>query len=847
MRCPACNCELDPTAGPCPECGAPIESPSGETGAVDPSFYRTVVETAEEGIWAIDAAAVTTFVNPKMTELLGYPAEEMLGRGLFDFMKKEEVGVAQENLARRRHGVRELHDFEFQHKDGHPVWVSISTNPLTAADGNYAGAVALISDVGVRREIERELAASEAKLRQAVEAAGIGTWQWEVATNEVSWSSTVYQLLGLEESVAPTFSAWQSCVHPEDRAAAEAALRVAVSERRDYEHDYRIVRPDGTVRWSRDRARSIFDDSGKVSAMYGVIIDLTAEHESNETLLRKDAILEAVSVSARQLLRGLDWRGALEEVLPRLGQATGVSRAYLFENTTTPEGQLVTSQRAEWVAPGIEPQLANPELQNAGYAESGFERWRTLFEAGEPVVGRVDELPREERGLLESQDVQSVLAVPIWVGGAWWGWLGFDDCVTGRGWRAAEVEAVSAAADAVAAAIERTETAEALREGEERLLLSQKLEAVGRLAGGVAHDFNNLLTAITGYGELIRDSLGPESELRVDCDELLSAANRAAELTRQLLAFGRRQELEPRSVDVGTAIVSVLGLLDRIIGEDVQVTSNIEPGMAPIFIDPGQLEQVLINLAVNARDAMPDGGQIAITARIRTIESAEPWRVAPGEYVELAVRDTGVGVAPENRERIFEPFFTTKGSGGSGLGLATVYGIVEQSGGDIRVEPNEPQGTVLKLLLPPFRGERAAGPHQEEPGHSTTAKPLAGKKVLLVEDQPEVSNLLQAVLVQQGCLVTVAASVADADEQLPTGPVDILVSDVVLPDGSGRKLAQRLREGWPDLTVLLISGYDEERAGLTQTDVPKDFGYLGKPFTPSALVKKLTSQLATTS
>lgn len=841
MRCPGCNIRLEApaTTTNCPECGISLAPVVREVGE---SFYRTVVETAEEGIWAIDGEAVTTFVNSKMAQILGYRVDEMLGKPLFDFMDDSAVVEAKEHLARRREGVREQHDFEFRRKDGQRVWVSISTGPLEDDEGDYAGAVALMTDVTAQRRIERQLENSEERLRQAIDAAGVGAWHLDIPTMKVHWSDSYHAMFGAEGSEA-SFDLWRTLVHPSDVQAVEKGVERALTKEGDYRIKYRLLRPDGSIRWVEDRARTVCRD-GQPVAMYGVVIDLTEDRERAQTLSRRDAILEAVSVSARQLLRGPDWRLAIDDVLRRLGTATGVSRAYLFENSNRTDGTLVASQRAEFAAPGVAPEIDNPDLQNVPYDDAGFGRWRRLFEAGEPVFGRIYELPADERPLLDAQGVQAVVAVPVWVAGAWWGWLGFDDCEQARDWKPAEVEALSAAADAVAAAIERAQTAEALREGEEMLLVSQKLEAVGRLAGGVAHDFNNLLTAITGYGELIRDSLESDSPLRADCEELLSAASRAADLTRQLLAFGRRQQLEPARVDVEESIAGVLRLLERIIGEDIRIEATIEPGVEPLFIDPGQLEQVLVNLAVNARDAMPEGGRIDIIVRALEVTEDEPWRVPPGRYVEFAVADSGVGVAPEHRERIFEPFFSTKGAGGSGLGLATVYGIVEQSGGDIRVEGNQPHGTVFRLLLPPYHGDQEAPSAEETPQEAPGSGGLAGKRVMLVEDQPEVSNLLRMVLAQQGCLVTVATSLADAEEQLPSGPVDVLVSDVVLPDGSGRDLAQRLREAWPQLTVLLISGYDEDRAGLTASDVPADFGYLSKPFSPSALVRQLTDQLA---
>jgi PAS domain S-box-containing protein len=828
----------------CRACGGPlIETPPADV--LEGGFYRMLVETAEEGIWVLDAAAKTTFVNLKMAAMLGYAPHEMVGRHLFAFMSDEAIAQADKSLSKRRAGVRETHDFEFLHRDGHAVLTSISTGPLTDADGNYAGAVGMITDVSNERRTQLQLAASEEKMRHALEAANLGAWYWDIRASTVSWSDGNYRLLGLEPgSVPASYDLWRAHVHPEDREGADTAALAAVDAKSDLDIEYRVVWPDGTIRRVRDLGKTVLDAAGEPVAMYGIQMDVTAEYEARRALLRREAILEAVSVSARQLLRSSDWREVIGEVLARLGSATEVSRAYLFENHRSRDGkQLLTSQRAEWVAPGVAPELLDPALQGVDYLTSGFGRWRALFEAGMAVTGRVGDFPEAERELLETQGILALTAVPIRVEDSWWGWLGLENCTEEKNLQGAELAALSAAADAIAAALERSRSTAALREGEEMLRLSQKMEAVGRLAGGVAHDFNNLLTAITGYAELIHGSLDAESPLRKDVEQVLRAAGRAAELTSKLLAFGRRQTLEPRRVDVGAVIDKVEDLLKRIIGEDIELRTTIAPDLGALFIDPGQLEQVLVNLTVNSRDAMPTGGCIDIEAHNAEIAIQAPWRVEAGSYIELSVSDTGVGIPLDIRERIFEPFFTTKGQSGTGLGLATVYGIIEQSGGDILVEDVEPHGTRFRLLLPMYREDRPAAAAQRPPETPSAPAALAGKTILLVEDQPQVRQLIAKMLAQHKCRVVTAEGVSEAERHAAGCAFDLLLTDIVLPDGNGRDLARRLRRSRPNLPVLLMSGYDEDRAGLADGAAAADFGYLPKPFSGTALLDHLMRAL----
>ncbi|MDX1631065.1 MAG: ATP-binding protein [Thermoanaerobaculia bacterium] len=422
--------------------------------------------------------------------------------------------------------------------------------------------------------------------------------------------------------------------------------------------------------------------------------------EAENALRRRDAILAAVSYSASRLLRGADWREEISGILGRLGAATDVSRVYLFENHRDDEGRLLTSQRFEWAGPEVEPQIENPRLQGVPFEGSGMERWEEVLSRGETVHGLVREMPERERRILEPQGILSLVVVPVFVSDVWWGFFGFDDCGQERRWSRTELDAVRAAADTVAAAIQRDRTQRALQERNEQLLQAQKMEAVGRLAGGVAHDFNNQLTAISGYAELLLAQIGDE-RARQDCEEIIRAAERAASLTRRLLTFSRREKATPRRVRIGEVVEETERMMNRLLGEPVEVTTDLGSDVPEVWVDRGQLEQVLVNLAVNARDAMPRGGELTIVTGSRSVQEGTIGELPAGLYAELVVTDTGEGMGSEVQERIFEPFFTTKESEkGTGLGLSIVYGIVTQSGGWIDVESRPGEGTSFRILLP---------------------------------------------------------------------------------------------------------------------------------------------------
>ncbi len=379
---------------------------------------------------------------------------------------------------------------------------------------------------------------------------------------------------------------------------------------------------------------------------------------------------------------------------------------------------------------------------------------------------------------------------------------------------------------------------------EGQLRQAQKMEAVGRLAGGVAHDFNNLLTVITSYSDLLLEDLGAGDPKRDDVDQIRKAAQGAAALTRQLLAFSRQQVLEPKVLDVKASIAGTEKLLKRLIGEDIQLTTSLAPDLGAVRADPGQLEQIIMNLAVNARDAMPTGGRMTIEAANVDMDDAyvgEHAPARPGRYVMLALSDTGIGMDEQTKARIFEPFFTTKEIGkGTGLGLATVYGIVKQAGGFIWVYSEPGHGTSFKVYLP-----RVDEPAAPETGRATSRAPGRGTEtVLLVEDAASVRMVTRQVLERYGYAVLEAPD-GDTALRLATkhhGPIHLLLTDVVMPGISGRHLAEQLAPLRPEMKVLYASGY-ANNAIIHHGVLEPGIAYLQKPFTPEILARRVRDVL----
>ncbi len=529
--------------------------------------------------------------------------------------------------------------------------------------------------------------------------------------------------------------------------------------------EIRNRRYDGALIWVRDSGGAVHGPDGSILFYEGVLEDVTARREAEEKIRFQANLLDMVG----QAVVSLDMEGRV------VSWNRGAERLYGWT-------------RAEAVGRSAREVLVPDEEGFA--AEEVFARLR----AGEAWSGEFRVRHRDGHSF-----PVMVTDTPV-----------FD--AEGR-----QVGVVGVSADLT----ER-------RQLEEQLRQSQKMEAVGRLAGGVAHDFNNLLTAIKGNTEILLADLPPASPLREELQEISRASDRAARLTRQLLAFSRRQVLQPRVLDLNATLAEMEKMLRRVIGEDVELVLSLDPELGYVEADPGQVEQVLVNLVVNAREAMPTGGRLEVATRSAPAGES-------GGRVCMTVRDTGVGMDEATLARAFEPFFTTKEEG-SGLGLSTVYGIVEQSGGRVRVESAPGKGTAFHVHLPEARSAAPAPP----PPAPAARAPRGAGSVLLVEDEDSVRLFTSRLLERGGYTVLQAGDAAAALELLhgEAAGVDLLLTDVVMPRMSGRVLAERALALRPGLRVLYMSGYTDDalaRHGVLEEGVH----LIEKPFAPEALLARV--------
>ncbi|WP_437814709.1 ATP-binding protein [Sorangium sp. So ce1078] len=628
----------------------------------------------------------------------------------------------------------------------------------------------------------------EAQLDEAEHAAQMGNWLWELGSNHVTWSRQLFRILGCDPATdKPSTETFLAAVHPDDRERMHAGLRLAIETGEGSGAiAFRVRRRDGTVRECLLSSLPVFEGAGPPTRFFGAVVDLTERRRAEQELRRSERMLKEAqriahvgSWSYDLASRTIRWSEELYHIL-------GV------DPSVRPTFELLAS-------------LIHPEDRHRVFG--GAESASPLGIAG-PVECRV---ARPSTG--ELRHVQMAAQLLTDDTGAITGLVGTSLDITER------------------------------RRLEEQLLHSQKLEAIGRLAGGVAHDFNNMLTAIFGHRELAVRKVPPSSPVLEHLTQIGTAAERAAALTRQLLAFARKQLIQPTVVDPNALILGVEPLLRPLVGEDVELAVLPGSQVWPIHIDRGQFEQLLMNLAVNARDAMPAGGRLTIETANTTIGADDAERrpeLEPGDYVELTVTDTGQGIEDAIRQYVFEPFFTTKEPGkGSGLGLATCHGIVKQHGGHIWFSSAAGQGTRFTIFFPRVRGAPS-----ELPARAPSTVTGGGETVLVVEDEAQVRDLCVAALRSFGYSVLAARNGKEAVALAATHPgaIHLLVSDVVLPDARGPALAAALARARAPLPVLYASGYTEDSL-LPGDLLDGSVHFLAKPYTPTQLAKAVRAVL----
>jgi two-component system cell cycle sensor histidine kinase/response regulator CckA len=739
---------------------------------------KSYIESAGDAIYVIEAeTGRIRNCNRRACHDLCYSMEELVGLSTKDIEIRLTPGAVDAIHGDLKPGEVSTIEGVHKRKDGSVFPVEIRLTSLAPTQPGHL--LAIVRDITEHKRAEEALRESELRRREVLEYGGVGVAYWDLGGRMLYLNERAVKNLGGDSPEEFLGKTLLESFGEEAGSAYLARIREAAVSSEAIEYEDCVDLPVGR-RWLSSVHTRVLDAAGEAVGVNVYAVDITERKEAeaalreSENLLRStmDAMMEGCQII------GFDWR-------------------YLYLND----------------AAVAQARLSRDDL----LGESFLEKWPGVEET---------ELFRAMKRSMDGRLAQRINNPFAYPGG-------------GQGWFDLMIQPVPQGVLILSTEItERIQAEAELRERDEQLRQSQKMEAVGQLAGGIAHDFNNLLTAILGYSELllVSEELA-DSPARESAEEIKHAAERAASLTKQILAFSRRQTLRPEMASLNAVIAGMAPLLRRTLGEDIDLVTVLHPDLGQTEVDVNQFEQVLMNLAVNARDAMPLGGRLALETADVVLDE-EYCRThsdtAPGSYVMFSVSDTGLGMDEETLSHVFEPFFTTKALGqGTGLGLSTVYGIVKQSGGSINVYSEHGQGSTFRVYLP-----RVAGPGPVVPPFVPAASSTQGQEtILVVEDEESLRSLATRILGELGYTVLSATTAGQALNLLTAhdGPVDLLLTDVVLPGGmQGNDLAQVLTLSRPDLPVLYMSGYPRN-AIVHAGRLDEGVSFLEKPFAPAAL------------
>jgi PAS domain S-box-containing protein len=747
---------------------------------------RSLVETSQDWIWSTDVEGRHSYCNPAIEKILGYPPERFTERPALDFMHEDDREVMQGKLAQWiEQGIGWRNELiRWRHRDGSVRYLESSAVPIKSEDGQLQGFRGIDRDITERLRTEQALRESEERFRTLVSnIPGVSYRCSNDAHRTMEYiSDEVQTLTGYPPSdfLGNRVRSFASVIHPDDRQMVESTTGDGVHRQEPYSLEYRIVRADAQVRWVFEKGQGVFDDDGETRCLDGVIIDVTERQRSEA---ERERLLSAIEQSG-EVIFITDVSGAIQYVNPAFERTTGYSREEAL-------GQ-------------------NPRILKSGAQDQEYYRnlWQTLT-SGKTWQGRFINRRKDGTHYTEEATISPVC---------------------------------DKSGNIVSYVAVKSDITQMLAL-EEQYRQAQKMEAIGQLTGGVAHDFNNILQAIIGFNSIALEDLDKKHPQRDALTEVAKAADRAATLVRQLLAFSRRQIMRPEDLDLNRVVSGLLKMLKRVIGEHIRIELVQGHRLGKVHADRGMVEQAVMNLCVNARDAMPNGGTLSIETQNVLIGAdycaSHPW-AKPGRFLLLSVTDTGRGMDRGTIEHIFEPFFTTKEEGhGTGLGLATVYGIVKQHDGMITAYSEPGKGSTFKVYLPLCEVEA------ESVGSMIEGAAVGGSETILVaEDDEMVCDLAMKILERVGYRVLTASNGNQAMELFEKrgDEIDLALLDVVMPGLGGREVHEQMIAARPELKVLFTSGYTEN-AVHTNFVLDQGLTLIQKPYSPDDLLRAVRSVL----
>ncbi|MDA3797656.1 MAG: PAS domain S-box protein [Kiritimatiellae bacterium] len=870
--------------------------------------YKLLATNTLATIWTTDLEMNITYVNDAVFRLLGYTPEEFFGLHPVAFTPKKDFDkltlAAKKLIDKYQKGelVQGVIETQQIRKDGTIIDVEIICNPLINHSGEVTGFQGRSIDITERKKNENKLVETNMRLKLATDAGEFGVWDFDIVNNKLVWNDWVYRLYGItKEDFKKKKNTWARAIHPDDLERVNQNVALAIEKQEEFEDEFRIIKPDGELRYIKSSALVIRDDKQKAVRMIGINSDITQEKHSEQALKDSESRFKALHNATFGGIAIHD-NGIILDCNQGLSDTTG----YSVEELISKDGLLLISEDTRKIVTQNITSGYEKSYEVVGLRKTGEEYPLRIQAKNIPYKGKTVRVA-EFRDISEqkkTEDTHIMLMTAIeqlaesiiitkpdgiiqYTNPAFEKITGYsssevlgkttsmlesgqhdktfyhkiyNEIDSGKTWKGRFINrkkdgALFTSESAITpiknkqgeivnlVAIEQ-DISESINK-EEQLRQSQKMEAIGQLAGGIAHDFNNLLMAILGYVDLCYDDIGPENPAHEYLQEITTAAERSVAITRQLLAFARKQNIVPEIINPNNAITGILKLLSRMIGENIELKWIPCEDPWSIKLDTGQLDQILTNLFVNARDAIESAGTITVETYNMYVDfdlyNKDYEGVTSGEYVALAISDNGCGIDKKTLDNIFEPFFTTKDVGeGTGLGLATTYGIVKQNNGFINVYSEPKTGTTFRIYFPRCRTD------EEQNIENKKTKDVSGgnETILLVEDERNIRIITQKFLEKHGYNVLLAAEPTKAIKKASEypGKIDLLLSDIIMPIMNGPEMAEKLKKTRPEMKQLFMSGYTANVVSQSEI-LDENINFLSKPFSSETLTTKIRAIL----